>query len=44
METEITNVEDVRTQKGDIKKRFIDIMVNEVSKGNMDSGTFSTNT
>ena len=44
MEIEITNDEDVRTWRGNIKKILIDIMVNEVSKGNMDSGTFGTNT
>ena len=36
--TEITYVEDVGTWRGNIKKIFIDIMVNEINKGNMDSG------
>ena len=44
MTTEITDVEDARTWRGNIEKIFIDIMVNEVNKGNMDSDTFSTNT
>ncbi|RVW40375.1 L10-interacting MYB domain-containing protein [Vitis vinifera] len=44
MTTEIANVEDVGTWRGNIEKIFIDIMVIEVNKGNMDSGTFSTNT
>ncbi|RVW17267.1 hypothetical protein CK203_069192 [Vitis vinifera] len=44
MTTEITDVEDAGTWRGNIEKIFIDIMVNEVNKGNMDSGTFSTNT
>ena len=37
MTIEITDVEDARTWKGNIEKIFIDIMVNEVNKGNMDS-------
>ncbi|KAL6333895.1 hypothetical protein AAG906_039306 [Vitis piasezkii] len=41
MTTEIANVEDVGTWRGNIEKIFIDIMVIEVNKGNMDSGTFS---
>ncbi|RVW82916.1 L10-interacting MYB domain-containing protein [Vitis vinifera] len=44
MTTEITDVEDAGTWRGNIEKIFIDVMVNEVNKGNMDSGTFSTNT
>ncbi|RVX04394.1 L10-interacting MYB domain-containing protein [Vitis vinifera] len=44
MTTEITDVEDAGTWRGNTEKIFIDIMVNEVNKGNMDSGTFSTNT
>ncbi|KAL6336235.1 hypothetical protein AAG906_011117 [Vitis piasezkii] len=44
MTTEIIDVEDAGTWRGNIEKIFIDIMVNEVNKGNMDSGTFSTNT
>ena len=44
MTTRITDVEDAGTWRGNIEKIFIDIMVNEVNKGNMDSGTFSTNT
>ena len=44
MTTEIANVEDAGTWRGNIEKIIIDIMVNEVNKGNMDSGTFSTNT
>ena len=38
MTTEITYVEDVGTWRGNIKKIFIDIMENEINKGNMDSG------
>ena len=44
MTTKMTNVEDAGMWRGKIKKIFIDIMLNEVNKGNMDSGTFSTNT
>ena len=44
MATKITDVEDAGTWKGNIEKIFINIMVNEVNKGNMDSGTFSTKT
>ena len=44
MTIEITDVEDARTWKGNIEKILIDIMVNEVNKGNMHSGIFSTNT
>ena len=44
MTTEITDVEDAGTWRGNIEKIFIDIMVNEVNKGNMDSDTFNTNT
>ena len=44
MTTEIIDVEDAGTWRGNIEKIFIDIMVNEVNKGNMDSGTFRTNT
>ena len=44
MTTEIANVEDVGTWRGNIEKIFIDIMVIEVNKGNMDSGTFCANT
>ena len=43
MTTEIKYVEDARTSRGNIEKIFIDIMVNEVNKSNMNSGTFSTN-
>ena len=41
---EVIDVEDAGTWGGNIVKIFIDIMVNEVNKGNMDSGTFRTNT
>ena len=44
METKITDVNDVGTWRDNIAKIFIDIMVNEVNRGNMDSGTFSTTT
>ena len=44
MTIEIIDVEDAGTWRGNIEKIFIDIMVNEVNKGNMDSGTFSANT
>ena len=44
MTTKMTNVEDAGTWRGKIEKIFIDIMLNKVNKGNMDSGTFSTNT
>ncbi|XP_034710795.1 L10-interacting MYB domain-containing protein-like [Vitis riparia] len=44
MTTEITDVKDARTWSSNIEKIFIDIMLNEVNKGNMDSGTFSTKT
>ena len=39
----ITDVKDVRMWKGNIEQIFVDIMVNKVNKGNVDSGTFSTN-
>ena len=44
IETKITNVENARTRRGNIKKIFVDIMKNEINKSNMDSGTFNTNT
>ncbi|KAL6321275.1 hypothetical protein AAG906_016309 [Vitis piasezkii] len=44
MTIEIIDVEDAGIWRGNIEKIFIDIMVNEVNKGDMDSGTFSTNT
>ena len=44
MTIEITDVDDAWTWKGNIAKIFIDIMVNEINRGNMDSGTFSTTT
>ena len=40
MTTEITDVEDTGTWRGNIQKIFIDIMLNEVNKGNMDSGMY----
>ena len=40
MTTEITDVEDAWMWRGNIKKIFIDIMLNEVNKGNMDSGMY----
>ena len=40
MTTEITDVEDAGTWRGNIQKIFIDIMLNEVNKGNMDSGMY----
>ncbi|WKA07022.1 hypothetical protein VitviT2T_024891 [Vitis vinifera] len=44
MTIEIIDVEDAGIWRGNIEKIFIDIMVNEVNKSDMDSGTFSTNT
>ena len=44
MATKITNVEDVGTWRGNIEKIFIEIMVNEINKGNIDSGKFKTTT
>ncbi|RVW46117.1 hypothetical protein CK203_076234 [Vitis vinifera] len=44
MTIEIIDVEDAGIWRGNIEKIFIDIMVNEVNKGDMDSSTFSTNT
>lgn len=44
MTIKMTDVEDGGMWRGNIKKIFIDIMVNEVNKGNIDSGIFSTNT
>ena len=44
MTIEITDVEDAGTWRGNIEKIIIDIMVNEVNKGNRDSGTFMANT
>ena len=44
MTTEITNVEDVRMQRSNMEKIFINIILNKVNKGNMDSDTFNTNT
>ena len=44
MEIEITNVENVGIWRGNIEKIFIEIMVNEINRGNMDSDTFSTTT
>lgn len=44
MTIKMTDVEDGEMWRGNIKKIFIDIMVNEVNKGNIDSGIFSTNT
>ena len=44
MITEVIDVEDIGTWGGNIAKIFIDIMLNEVNKDNMDSGTFSTDT
>ena len=44
MTIEIIDVEDAGIWRGNIEKIIIDIMVNEVNKCNMDSGTFSVNT
>lgn len=44
MTIKMTDVEDGGMWRGNIKKIFIDIMVNEVNKGNIDSGIFNTNT
>lgn len=44
MTSEITDVEDAGTWRGNIERIFIDIMINEVNKGNMAAGTFNTNT
>ena len=40
MTIEIIDVEDAGTWRGNIQKIFIDIMLNEVNKGNMDSGMY----
>ncbi|RVX08197.1 hypothetical protein CK203_017697 [Vitis vinifera] len=42
MTTEIIDVEDAGIWRGNIEKILINIMVKEVNKDNMDSGTFST--
>ena len=44
MVIEITDIEDAETWEGNIKKIFINIIVNWINRYNMDSNTFSTNT
>ena len=44
MTIEVTDVEDAGMWRGNIKKIFIGIMLNEVNKANMDGGSFSTTT
>ena len=44
MTIEVTDVEDAGMWRGNIKKIFIGIMLNEVNKANMDGGSFGTNT
>ena len=42
MVIEIIDIENVGMWRGNIENIFIDIMTNEINKGNMDSNTFST--
>lgn len=44
MTIEIVDVENGGMWRGNIEKIFIEIMVNEINKGNIDSGKFKTTT